>query len=146
VGRPVLALHSAGRQPALRRLFGHHTADNALGKPIVIHHRQKLATIDHWQWTVRVSIAKAYVSPSPHRVNPGQRDERSGKMPDQPSDPAANPKALRDQAQRIRGYARDLAGDPAAGRLDNFADELDARADALEHQSPSRGLESCSPS
>jgi hypothetical protein len=27
------------------------------------------------------------------------------------------------------------------GRLDNFADELNARADALEHQSPSRVLE-----
>jgi hypothetical protein len=75
-------------------------------------------------------------------VNPDLRDERYGKMPDQPSDPAANPQALRDQAQRIRGYARDLAGDPAAGRLDNFADELDARADALEHQSASRRLES----
>jgi hypothetical protein len=70
----------------------------------------------------------------------------SGEMPDHPSNPAANFTALRDQARRARNYARQLAGDPAEGRLDKFADELEARADALKHQYPSPGLGSRSPS
>jgi hypothetical protein len=70
----------------------------------------------------------------------------SGEMPGHPSNPVANFTALRDQARRARNYARQLAGDPAEDRLDKFADELEARADALKHQYPSPGLGSRSPS
>jgi hypothetical protein len=42
------------------------------------------------------------------------------------------PENLREQALRVREHARHLTGDPAADRLLEFADELTARADAMD--------------
>jgi hypothetical protein len=42
------------------------------------------------------------------------------------------PENLREQALRVREHARHLTGDPAADRLFEFADELAARADAMD--------------
>lgn len=42
------------------------------------------------------------------------------------------PAALRDKAARARGLAHLLMGDEAEQRLLDMADELEARADALE--------------
>lgn len=41
---------------------------------------------------------------------------------------------LRERAQRVRGYARMIPDDEAAVRLHQLADELDARAAALERE------------
>ena len=48
------------------------------------------------------------------------------------ADMPPSPAELRDQAARARRYARVLAGDEAAKRLDELADELEAKAAALE--------------
>jgi hypothetical protein len=45
---------------------------------------------------------------------------------------------LREQAFRAREHARRLAGDPAADRLQQFARELDARADAMDEHPVAR--------
>jgi hypothetical protein len=42
---------------------------------------------------------------------------------------------LRARAARVRGYAYTFAGDEAEERLLQFADELEARADAVEQAS-----------
>ena len=47
---------------------------------------------------------------------------------------ADTPAALRERAEHARRLARGLVGDPAAERLNNFADELEERAAALERE------------
>jgi molecular chaperone GrpE (heat shock protein) len=42
------------------------------------------------------------------------------------------PENLREQARRARQHARHLAGDPAADRLLDFADQLEAQAEAMD--------------
>lgn len=43
---------------------------------------------------------------------------------------------LRARAGRVRKHARALSDDPAAPRLERFADELDATAEAMEEIAP----------
>jgi hypothetical protein len=47
---------------------------------------------------------------------------------------AATPDGLRARAERVRMLARSVAHDEAAPMLRAFADELDAKADALDAQ------------
>ena len=49
-----------------------------------------------------------------------------------PTGPTESPLELRARAVRVRRHARDLLFDEAVPRLLAFADELDARADAIE--------------
>jgi len=44
--------------------------------------------------------------------------------------------SLRARAARIRRHARALCGDPAGRRLEQFAEELDAKAQEIETQTP----------
>jgi hypothetical protein len=55
-------------------------------------------------------------------------------MPDNPHDPT--PTELRKQATRARAFAEQLVGDVAEKRLRELADELDAKADAMEQPQP----------
>ena len=57
-------------------------------------------------------------------------------MPEQSPRCTDTPAALRERAAHARRLALGLAGDPAAERLNNFADELEERAAALEREAP----------
>ena len=58
-------------------------------------------------------------------------------MPERSPRCAVTPAAFRERAAQARRLARGLAGDPAAKRLNDFADELEERAAALEREAPS---------
>ena len=60
-------------------------------------------------------------------------------MPQGPPHCADTPAALRERAEHARRLARSLIGDPAAARLNNYADELEKRAAALEREASGDG-------
>jgi hypothetical protein len=60
-------------------------------------------------------------------------------MPERSPRCADTPAALRERAAHARRLALGLVGDPAAERLNNFADELEERAAALEREASGDG-------
>jgi hypothetical protein len=55
-------------------------------------------------------------------------------LADSPIAQAATPAGLRARAERVRSLARSVAHDDAAPLLRAFADELEAKAEALESE------------
>ena len=66
------------------------------------------------------------------KKNPGRTIMDTADAPP-PTRPPQTPPELRAFAARVRRHARNLLSDEAVPRLLAFAEELDARADAIEH-------------